>query len=78
MLRVNTNSYPVQSGRVGTLRSEDGDGRENVTKSEFALFQSSLRLLQVTNFVSQVQKEGGNFVGACVLPLCDVKLGIFK
>ena len=31
------------------LRSEDGDGRENVAeKSESAFFQSSLRLVQVT------------------------------
>ena len=34
---------------LGTLRSEDGDGRENVAeKSESAFFQSSLRLVQVT------------------------------
>ena len=32
---------------MGTLRSEDSDGSE----SEFAFFQSSSRLLQVTNFV---------------------------
>ena len=58
-------------------------------KSEFAFFQSLSRLLQVTlsnvgepsqswipqNHI-QVQKERGNFVVACVLPLYIVKLGI--
>ena len=57
--------------------------RKRRRKSEFAFFQSSSRLLQVTNFVKcrwtllswipkahiQVQEERGNFVFACVLPL---------
>ena len=51
-------------------------------ESELAFFQSSSRLLQVTDFVKfrwtllklnkshiQVQKERGNFVVTCVLPL---------
>ena len=60
-------------------------------KSEFASFQSSSRLLPVSNFVRcrrtseswipknaiQIQKERGNFVVACVLPLYNVKLSIF-
>ena len=78
---------------LGTLRSEDGDGKENVAEKVnsccFNLSKSSSRLLQVTNFVKwrrtllklnsyiQVQKERGNFVVACVLPLYIVKLGIF-
>ena len=37
---------------LGTLRSEDGDGRQNAAEKEnFAFFQSSSQLLQVTNFV---------------------------
>ena len=65
--------------------------RKRCWKSEFPFFQSSSRLLQVTNFVksrwtplklhpknhSHVQKQGENFVVACVLPLYNVKLGIF-
>ena len=67
--------------------------RKRSWKSEFAFFQSSLRLAQVTNFVkcrrtlSKVEflrtiskfriKETGNLVVACVLPLYIVKLGIF-
>ena len=39
------------SALLGTLRSEDGDGSENGAEKVFAFFQSSSRLLQVTNFV---------------------------
>ena len=42
-------SLPILRLIIRTLRSEDGDGRENVVEKVF--FQSSSRLLQVTNFV---------------------------
>ena len=38
--------------KIGTSSSEDGDGSENITeKVNLHFLQSSLRLLQVTNFV---------------------------
>ena len=77
---------------LGTLRSEDGGGRENVAEKansrSFNLHRSYSKSLTLSNVGEpskswipknhiQVQKERGNFVVACVLPLYVVKLGIF-
>ena len=80
------------SGTTGTLRSEDGDGRESVAEKvnsrSFNLHRDYSKSLTLSNVGEpswsripknhiQVQKERGNFVVACVLPLYIVKLGIF-
>ena len=55
---------------IGTLRSEDGDGRENVAEKvnsrPFNLHSEPFQSWIPKNHI-QVQKEGGNFVFACVL-----------
>ena len=77
---------------LGTLRCEDGNGRENVAEKvnspSFNLHRDYFKSLTLWNVGEpskgwipknhiQVQKEGGNFVVACVLPLYNVKFGIF-
>ena len=75
---------------LGTLWSEAGDGRENVAEKvdshSFNLHSDYSKSLSIWNVSSQgwilknhiqVQKEGGNFVVACVLPLYNVKLRHF-
>ena len=81
-----------KSSIIGTLRSEDGDGRENVAEKvnsrSFNLHRNYSKSLTLSNVGEpsksgipknhiQVQKERGNFVLACVLPLYIVELGIF-
>ena len=71
---------------LGTLRSQDGDGRENVAENLHSDYSKSLTLWNVSDPCQswipknhiQVQKEGGNFVVASVLPLYNVKLGISR
>ena len=78
---------------LGTLRSQDGNGRENVAEKvdsrSFNLHSDYSKSLTLWNVCEpcqswipknhiQVQKEGGNFVVACVLPLYNVKLGISR
>ena len=82
--------YSFQS--LGTLRSDDGDGSENVAEEvnsrSFNLHRDYSKSLTLSNVFEasqswipknhiQVQKERGNLVVACVLPLHIVKLGIF-
>ena len=45
-------THPTLKWQIGTLRSEDGNGREKVAKkvNSRSFMQSSSRLLQVTNF----------------------------
>ena len=77
---------------IRSLRSEDGDGRESVAEKEnsrsFNLHRDYYKSLTLSNVGDssesrilknhiQVQKERGNFIVACVLPLYIVKLGIF-
>ena len=69
---------------IGTLRSEDGDGRESVAEKvnsrSFNLHHDYSKSLTLSNVGEpswsripknhiQVQKERGNFVVACLLPL---------
>ena len=76
-----------------SLGSEDGDGRENVAEKvnsrSFNLYRNYSKSITLSNVGEpskswipenhiQVQKERGNFVGACALPLYIVELGIFR
>ena len=94
--RVNHYMIPWINNNVkmlGTLRSENGDGEENVAEKvnsrSFNLHSDYSKSLTLSNVGEpswswipknhiQVQKERGNFVVACVLPLYIGKLGIFK
>ena len=80
------------SRSIGTLRSEDGDGSENialkVNSRSFKLHHDSSNSPTLSNVGElswswipksriQFQKEKENFVVACLRPLYNVKLGIF-
>ena len=82
----------MPSSSIGSLRSEDGDGRESVAEKvnsrSFNLHRDYSKSLTLSNVGEpslsripknhiQVQKEREYFVVACVLPLYIVKLGIF-
>ena len=73
----------VPADKIGTLRSEEGDCGGNVAgkvnSCYFNLhrdYSKSLTFSIPKNHI-QVQKERGNFVVACVLPLYNLKLGSF-
>ena len=77
---------------LGTRRDGDDDGRQNVPEKvnsrPFNLHRDYFQSLTLSDVGEpseswipknpiQIQKESGNFVVACVLPLYNVKLGIF-